>query len=216
LNSGIVTLGFGELILAGGQLAPSWQAAAAAGFVAGFAERLAPTTLVRLSATPRDAAPTTLSASTNLAALEDMRQVVSASVRDTLTGPELVRFDGFVTGRVQRAESASGKANVILHFSNTPGEGSVQLRIEDGIDAPTVEFLVECEPEGSPKHLVTRNLTVPTKQDFDAPPIPLDVPAGTETLWVEIFQRGRLIQILPVPIRADESRRRRPRRKIER
>jgi hypothetical protein len=199
LRSGIVTIGIGDLILGGSKQHQSlWQEAAIIGFLAGFSERLMPRLILRAPAETG-----LLSASTTSAALEDMRQLVSTSVRDTLSGAELTRFDGYVSGTVKQDSGTPGRASVELHFSNAPRESAARLLIADGVDAPNAEFVVEAEPEGSPSHLVIRSMTVPTQFDFVSQPIPLNIPAETDRLWIQIFQRSRLIQTFAIALRPD-------------
>jgi hypothetical protein len=87
-----------------------------------------------------------------------------------------------------------------LHFTHIPAEGAARLHIEEGTEAPEVEFQVECEPEGSPNHLVTRSLLVPTQRDHATEPMTLQVPSETEALWIKLFQRARHIQTFRVAV----------------
>lgn len=216
LESGIVTLGFGKVMVAGGDIKPSWQVVVVMGFLAGFAERFVPDLLARASAGAAES-PVFL-ASASAAALEDMRKMfdvsvrealvgpeIGATVREAIIGPELVRFDGYVSAKVEWDEGRIDRVNVVLRFSPANMEGASRVLISRGVSQPTVDFLIECEPSASPSDQVATLVTVPTTRDHVAPPISVAVPKETDSLWIALRQGGRLIQTIEVALVSDRE-----------
>ena len=204
-NSAILTLGFGNLILAGAQATPSWSAVIGISLLAGFAERLLPTMFRRATASIAAAPPAILSVAGTSAALADVRHAVKESFNESVSGSELVRYDGYVDLECVWLAHDQGKARLSLRFLMQGAEGRVRLAIGDGIDRPTADFLVIAEPEDSVRDAVRTTCTVPTNSDSEILTIDMTMPELTETVWVKIQQGYRIIQVVEVALQDSRS-----------
>jgi hypothetical protein len=206
LSSGIVTFGLGDVILAGGKVPQTWVAVAGLSFVAGFAEHLVPTVLDRVMPTENASTPPLLQAATTAAALVDLRHAVKQTVDQSLSGTDLVRYDGYVSGSVERDRSDTRQVRLRLRFSMYPHEGALRLSLGDGAVQPTADFIILSQPDNSPRFTVRSVVTVPTTEDFFAPTIALDVPDAAGAIWVKLLQGQRLLQMIEVPLATASER----------
>jgi hypothetical protein len=215
LDTGLISIRIGDLTFGAvqgageGAVEPGarfWLSTTIPAFLAGFTERLVPGLLGAAPGSSRRGGETFeaggLPAVDPAEALREIKRAVQSATLAALSGPELTRFHGYVKVGVTWVDEGMAHRRALLNvrFLQEPVDGACEINISDGVVAPEAEFVVECEPEGSPRNLVARTLTVPTDRSFHTDPIAIDVPLGTPRLWVQIFQHNRLLQTVPVEI----------------
>jgi len=208
-SSGVIGVAVGGLVFGAGS---PLVLALLASFVAGFSERLVPDLLVRAEVvgSTREVTPPPLLASPGL--LQNLiSDTVDASITKGLAGAPLTKYRGFVKATIEPAtdKGEPTAARIALAFSRAESDGSVLLQIDDGIDALTADYLVECEPEGFTRNRTVKSIRVPTNTDIWDIAIPVQIPPTSDRIWVQLFQSNRRLLIfeleVPEQFRAWES-----------
>jgi len=131
-----------------------------------------------------------------------VREMLEAEFEKLVRGPVLDNFEGFVCARINQS-GASGEIAVWVQADTPEPEVlSDAIHIHDGQDSPAVTFEIQVESEDlrclrRRDSLVvepgktSRQLTFP----FDRPLVP-----GSQDIWVQVFQKNRLIQVLSAKV----------------
>lgn len=121
---------------------------------------------------------------------------VTAAITNALAPPSLTRYGGWVQVIVGAPDS-SGRAEVnVRFFRQRPDLGhTAEVRIDEGVLADWVEFHLELKV--GLQHRKTVKQTVQVPADGNSALFVLR-PQHEPDMWLQIFQRNRLIQVVPL------------------
>ena len=132
-----------------------------------------------------------------------VREILEAEFEKLIRGPVLDNFEGFVCARIEQ-DGSSGKVTVWIQ-ADPPGPDvlSNTIQVRDGQDSPEVTFEVQVESEDLRCLRRRASLVAEPGKRSRALAFPFDEPltSGSQDVWVQIFQKNRLIQVLSAKVK---------------
>ena len=132
----------------------------------------------------------------------DNRQVVREILEDLVRGPVLDNFEGYVCARIN--QNGSG-GEISVWVQSEPPEAEIlsnEIHIRDGQDSPEVTFEIQIESEDL--RCIRRRATLVAKpgERSEEQRFPFGEPviSGPQDIWVQVFQKNRLIQVLSAKV----------------
>lgn len=171
--------------------------------LAGFAERIMPDLLAQaklVERSPGTGPPLALPSQTHLTDL--ISETVATSVTNVFAGTPLTNYNGYVEASLRWApdEGRSGMASISLKFAVSEREGAMRLLVEGGMNALEANYVVECEPVGSPRDRLVQPIKVPTTGEYCAEDMLIHVPASVSAIWLQLFQSNRRLLVIELTV----------------